>query len=103
MFILLSSIVLAEDAFLLDADEISGKDLGFLTSSADRISMLVPALFIIITLIAFFIDFGTIGVVIGSSLSLLACVGLGVIMLNGYVIIAFLVMSILLMFKMGGD
>jgi len=99
--ILLCSTVIAEEGYILDAESISGKDTGLLQTTADRISMLIPVLFIVITIIAFFIDFGSVGVTIGSALSLVACVGLGLIAINGYVIIAFIVMTGILVYKLG--
>lgn len=87
--------------YTIDQDEINGKSNTLLNSVSDRISMIIPALFLIITIIFFMLDFGTIGVVLGSMFGLGICVLIGLVALNGFVLLAYIVMGGLLIFKMG--
>jgi hypothetical protein len=99
--IFLMQIALAETGFMLDSKDISDNTKGLLQNTGNRIAMLLPALFIIVSIIAFMLDFGTVGVIIGSMLGLGLCVLIGLILIDAYVLVAFIIMGIILIFKMG--
>lgn len=100
--ILITQIAIAEQSYEIDSDELKATSTNTLLATAgERISMLIPALFIIISVIAFMIDFGTIGVVLGSMVGLGLCVMIGIVLLNAIVLVAFIVMGIILVFKLG--
>lgn len=72
----------------------------FFTDSKTRIASLFPLLLLAVALIFVLIDFGAIGVVIGSLLSLIVGSIIGILPLDGLYIISFILMAVILIFKL---
>ena len=74
----------------------------FLSSSANKVSMIVPAMFLIIAIVAFALDFGAIGVTAGCIISLVCLSLLGIIAINVVSLTSLIVLGVILIFKLNG-
>jgi hypothetical protein len=90
-------IVMADT--MLDSEFIDGIGDGLLNTEAGRISLIFPAVLLIISIITVMIDFGAVGVILGCMGSLVIVVMLGIVALSWSSIISFLLLGGLLIFK----
>jgi hypothetical protein len=101
--LILLEVAYAADSYVIDSEILSGKENQLLNSKENRVSMLIPALFVLITIISFMVDFGTIGIVLGSMFGLGVTVMIGLIALDLFSIIGFIIMGGVLIFKLAGS
>lgn len=100
VFLLCFPIVFS-DRNLDKTDSISGAYNYWLESTQDnKISLLIPLMLLGICIICFFIDFGVVGVTIGSDLVLIFGYMLGILYVNWGLLVAFLIVTAILIYKM---
>lgn len=75
-------------------------DNPFFTDSTHRLASLFPLLLLVICIIFALIDFGTIGVVIGSMIGLTIGSVVGILPLSPFYFVSFLIMGIILIYKL---
>jgi hypothetical protein len=103
LFVLILAFrVTALEGHIFDTAELDDSDNRLLESSSDKLNMVLPALFLIISIIAFMLDFGSTGIIIGSILGMGICVLIGLISLSLGSVISLVVMGGMLIFKIGG-
>jgi hypothetical protein len=73
---------------------------GFMETSADKISMIVPAILIIICMVCAAVDFGVIGITLASIVSLVILSILGIIGLSIVSVSAYIILGVILIGKM---
>jgi hypothetical protein len=99
MLVLCLNVVVAQE-YLLDADEFSDSNNAFLDSAENRISMLFPAILLLIAIIFAVLDFGAVGVVIGCLVGLIVTVLIGFVAVSTFSLISFVIMGGILVFKL---
>ena len=100
MVLLFNIMIISADNYIVTGTALlDGTENTFLSSESNRISMIIPALFLIIAIIAFAIDFGAIGVVAGSLISLVGLSAIGIIAVNVVSLTAIIILGIMLIFK----
>lgn len=85
---------------LIDQEAYDNTSNAFLNAQNSKLSWLLPAVMLVICITMAMIDFGTIGVTIGSMLSLVILYWIGVVYITPITLISFVVMSIILVFKL---
>ena len=75
-------------------------DNPFFTNSTHRIASLFPLFLLVVVIIFALIDFGVVGVVIGSLLGLIIGSVIGILPISPFYLISFILMSIILIYKL---
>jgi len=91
--------VFAEEAVILGQDDMNDINKGLLGSASARISIIFPILLLVISIIAVMIDFGAIGVILGSMGSMMIITWLGLIVISTSSIISFFLLGAMLLYK----
>jgi len=91
----------AIDEFIIDSASFEDKENAFLNDKESRLAMIVPAMFVIVSIIFFMLDFGAIGVILGSTLGLVICVLVGIVMLDWVTLLSFITLAGILIYKIG--
>jgi hypothetical protein len=101
MFLLLLSLVpmVFADSEIMGTDDLTNTNRGLIGDTAAKINLIFPAVLLIISIITVMIDFGAVGVILGSMGSLVIVVMLGIVALSWSSVISFIILGILLMFK----
>jgi len=102
LFMVLSlSVAFALDEFIIDSASFEDKENAFLSDKESRMAMIVPALFVIVSIIFFMLDFGAVGVILGSTLGLVICVLVGIVMMDWVTVLSFITLAGILIYKIG--
>lgn len=91
--------VLAEQGYNIDNDMISGDENALSNTADDRLNMVIPAIFVILTIIAFMLDFGVIGVGAGCVFGLAVCKLIGLITISPFSLISLIIMVVIIIIK----
>jgi len=91
----------AIDEFIIDSASFEDKDNAFLNDNESRMAMIIPAMFVILSIIFFMLDFGAVGVILGSVFGLAICVLVGIVMLDWVTILSFITLAGILIYKIG--
>lgn len=75
-------------------------DNKFMSSTEDKITMIIPSLLIIVNLVCVFVDFGVIGVVSASIIALTILSVVGIIALSVTSVVAYVILGAILIFKL---
>lgn len=97
---LLSIIIFADDGNLFGKSSYDGRVNNFLSSSSNKLSMLLPAIMLVIVIITALIDFGAVGISIGSIGSLFILYLFKIVYINPVSLISFMLMIFILIYKM---
>ena len=100
MLVLLSGSVLAADLVDSDAHDYSVNE--FLGSSSNMLGLLIPAILLVVTIVTFAIDFGTVGVSAAAAASLVILFFLQIVYLNPVSLISFIIIVAIMIYKMQG-
>jgi len=100
VLILLNLAVVFADDYLFDVAELSDETNVFLEDSDSQLTMLIPTFLLIISIVSFALDFGTVGVVTAAMLGLTASFFIGFLALNVISITSFIVMGGMLIYKL---
>lgn len=74
----------------------------FLSTSSNKLGLLIPAILLAVTIITFAIDFGTVGVSSASSASLVVLYFLKIVYINPISLISFIIIIGIMSYKMQG-
>ncbi len=99
MLLFVSNVVLASNLFSEVADDWT--ENAWLSSTDNKLSMILPAVIVIIVIIFALIDLGAVGVASGAILGLTVLYWLGIVYINPVAIISYTVLSIILIWKLG--
>jgi len=97
---ILSSNIFALEEVLVGADTIDGRTNKFLESDENKLAMIIPATMLIVALIFFAIDFGSIGVIAALLFGLMFVNLIGLLAISVSSIICGTIMGALLLYKL---
>ncbi len=97
LIMLCMPIVFADS--LMTNTEMNSINNSLLTTSESRISLIFPVLLLVISIICVMIDFGAIGVILGSMGSMVIITMLGLIVISPASVVSFLLLGGLLLYK----
>lgn len=100
MLVLLSASVFAID--LVDSESHDYSINEFLGSSSNMLGLLIPAILLVVTIITFAIDFGTVGVSAAAATSLIILYFLQIVYINPISLISFIIIVGIMIYKMQG-
>lgn len=104
IFLLLTLCIVIQGALavntLIDKEEMDFRTNIFTSTEQQALGSLIPFVLLIVCLVSFMIDFGTVGVTFGSMLGLVASTSIGIINIGIPQVIAFCVMGAILIFKL---
>ena len=99
LLISLSQLTMGDD--LLGSDYAEWIDNAWLSSEENKLSMILPAVILLVTIVFAMIDLGAIGVTAGSILGLTVLVWLGIVYINPVVFVSYVALSVILIWKLG--
>lgn len=99
LIMIMMPFVYSEEGTLFDSDTLYTPRNEFLSSQDNKLSLLIPALMLMISIVAFAIDFGVVGVVLGCVGGLFVCFLLGIIAISVTSIISLTIMGGIILFK----
>lgn len=90
------------EAYKAGSAELYDAANAFLGTTEDKIAAIIPAAMVILAIVCLLLDFGVIGVTLGSILSLISIWLIGIIPINFSGILSIVVLGVILMFKLRG-
>lgn len=102
LFSILLFQVYGDDQIMLERDNLDYTVNPLIATSSDRISMVFPALLLIVAVISFVLDFGCVGVVIGCMGSMVLLWALLILNISLFSVTSFVLMGAILAYKLRG-
>ncbi len=85
---------------LIDKEEMDFRESIFTSTEQQSLGSLIPFILLLVCIVSFMIDFGTVGVTFGSIIALVATVTAGLVNIGMPQVVAFCVMGGILIFKL---
>ena len=92
--------IVMSDSLVVGSDTLDYQVNNFRDDPSTAISLILPALLVFVALIAFMIDFGTIGVVLGSMCGIATLQLIGLVALNVSSVISYIILGAIFIYKL---